>query len=203
MILGIYNARLLLDQARYDDVRSNLQEILELTDRMAQISSQLKQFARKSSGKKVRVDLHRAIEAAWAILRPQVKKSQTHLLHSDNEPICVVADTVQLEQVLVNLFANAMHAMEAIEERWIDVSTLYKNGHLIVHIHDNGPGIADENLEQIFSSYFTTRETGLGLGLSISQEIMESMGGRLYATNHVDGGAVFVLELILCTNENL
>lgn len=197
------NARLLLDDGRTDDVRLNLKEISELTERMAQISTQLKLFARKTDGELGAVSLESAIEAAWHILRPQVKQSQTQLRAHYDRDICVIANVVLLEQVLVNLFANAMHAMEDQQERWIDISSVQTENRIALHIHDNGPGIPDENLGQIFYSFFTTREAGLGLGLSISQEIIESMGGRLNAANHMDGGAIFVLELQMAPGVNL
>jgi len=88
-----------------------------------------------------------------------------------------------------------MNAMEKQEQRWIKLTASYCGDSLCVTIHDNGPGIQQEHLEQIFDPFFTTRETGLGLGLSISHRIIESMGGSLKAANHPAGGAIFTMEL--------
>jgi two-component system C4-dicarboxylate transport sensor histidine kinase DctB len=108
-----------------------------------------------------------------------------------------MADPVRLEQVLVNLIANAMNAMEQQVERWVDINIECGYDRLRLTIRDNGPGISDEHLKRIFDPFFTTKESGLGLGLSISQHIVESMGGTLMAGNSEQGGALFTLELPL------
>ncbi|MEJ2426939.1 MAG: ATP-binding protein, partial [Candidatus Thiodiazotropha sp.] len=109
----------------------------------------------------------------------------------------VMADPVRLEQVLVNLIANAVNAMEAQSTRWVSITSSQRDRRLQVNIQDNGPGIPDDHLKCIFDPFFTTRESGLGLGLSISQHIIESMGGTLSAHNSADAGAVFALVLPL------
>jgi two-component system C4-dicarboxylate transport sensor histidine kinase DctB len=194
------NARLLLEQQRDEEVRSNLIQIAELTDRIAQISSQLKLFARKTSGERVAVSMHSAVDAALSILRPQLKKTAT-TLRIDLPEGCdqVLADPVQLEQILVNLLSNALNAMEAQPQRWVEINGCRNEGFLLLAIHDNGPGIAATNLARIFDPFFTTREAGLGLGLSISHRIAESMCGRLEAANHPQGGALFTLSLRLAS----
>jgi two-component system C4-dicarboxylate transport sensor histidine kinase DctB len=189
------NAQRLLQSDRKSDVKWNLTQISELTDHMAHISSQLKLFARKTDGEVVNVSLANAINASCSILKPQFRKTQTELVTDLPQDTNIMANPVQLEQVLVNLFCNAMNAMEKQEQRWIKLTASYRGDNLCVTIHDNGPGIQQEHLEQIFDPFFTTRETGLGLGLSISHRIIESMGGSLKAANHPAGGAIFTMEL--------
>jgi len=189
------NALQLLQSDRKSDVKWNLAQISELTDHMAHISSQLKLFARKTDGEVVSVSLSNAIDASCSILKPQFRKTQTELLTELPADTNIMANPVQLEQVLVNLFCNAMNAMEEQPQRWIKLTASYCGEKLCVTIHDNGPGIKQEHLEQIFDPFFTTRETGLGLGLSISHRIIESMGGSLTAANHPDGGAIFTMQL--------
>ena len=192
------NARLLLEQHRDEDARWNLTQIAELTDRIAQISSQLKLFARKTSGERVPVLVRNALDAALSILRPQLKKTATTIdVELPDDGGRVLADPVQLEQILVNLLSNALNALAAQSERRIVIRGQCADGFLALAIHDNGPGIAPENLPRIFDPFFTTREAGLGLGLSISHRIAESMCGRLEAANHSDGGALFTLTLRL------
>jgi two-component system C4-dicarboxylate transport sensor histidine kinase DctB len=190
------NARLLLAKGRVEEASGNLREIAGLTERIAQISSQLKLFARKTHGRREPVSLRQAIDNALSILRPQLKKTATEIRIELPEPSPqVMADPVQLEQVLVNLMGNALDAMEAQPHRCIAIHGQREAGELRLSIRDNGPGIPAENLARIFDPYFTTREAGLGLGLSISHRIAESMGGRLDAANHPDGGALFTLIL--------
>jgi len=189
------NARLFLDKERRDDAVDNLNQIAELTERMAQINSQLKLFARKKSSEYSSISIVNAIEAARRLLRPQFKKTATELLLEIPEQANVWVNQVQLEQVLVNLFSNAMNAMENKQDCWIKVLVLAKDKFMVVTIQDNGPGIPQDILDQIFSPFFTTREAGLGLGLSISRRIATTMGGDLEATNHLKGGAIFTLTL--------
>ncbi|MET0051871.1 MAG: ATP-binding protein, partial [Candidatus Thiodiazotropha sp.] len=197
------NARRLLEQDRCLDVNWNLEQITELIESMTQISSQLKLFARKTDGSLSAVSLRQVIESSLRILRPQLRKTLTELrLDLDTLHDRVMADPVRLEQVLVNLIANAVNAMEEQTERWVSIATSQRKGHLQVAIQDNGPGIAQDHLKRIFDPFFTTRESGLGLGLSISQHIIESMGGTLTAHNSGDAGAVFVLVLPLEDNDH-
>ncbi|MET0029208.1 MAG: ATP-binding protein [Candidatus Thiodiazotropha sp.] len=197
------NARRLLEQDRCLDVNWNLEQITELIESMTQISSQLKLFARKTDGSLSVVSLRQVIESSLRILRPQLRKTMTELrLDLDTLHDRVMADPVRLEQVLVNLIANAVNAMEEQTERWVSIATSQRKGHLQVAIQDNGPGIAQDHLKRIFDPFFTTRESGLGLGLSISQHIIESMGGTLTAHNSGDAGAVFVLVLPLEDNDH-
>lgn len=189
------NAQRLLQSDRKSDVNWNLTQISQLTDRMAHISSQLKLFARKTDGELLNVSLSNAIDASCSILQPQFREMRTELITNLPQYTNVIANPVQLEQVLVNLFCNAMNAMEAQEDRWIKLHASTCGDNLCVTIHDNGPGIKAEHLEQIFDPFFTTRKTGLGLGLSISHRIIESMGGSLKAANNPEGGAIFTMEL--------
>ncbi|MCG8066394.1 MAG: ATP-binding protein [Candidatus Thiodiazotropha taylori] len=192
------NARLLLEQERCADVSWNLEQISELIETMTQISSQLKLFARKSDGSRRPVSVHNVIESSKRILNPQLRKSATEIQYklAKQDPL-VMADPVRLEQVLVNLIANAVNAMENEQSRWVSIEMVKQGGELKVDILDNGPGIPADHLERIFDPFFTTKESGLGLGLSISHHIIESMGGTLSAQNSEKAGALFTLRLPL------
>jgi two-component system, NtrC family, C4-dicarboxylate transport sensor histidine kinase DctB len=196
------NARQYLMQDRCDDVAWNLDQIGELIDSMTQISSQLKLFARKTDGQRSPISLHNVIEASKRILLPQLRRTGTEVRVSPQvQDVEVMADPVRLEQVLVNLIGNAMNAMEQQSERWVAIGVETGLDRLRLTISDNGPGISEAHLKRIFDPFFTTRETGLGLGLSISQHIVESMGGTLTAGNGKQGGALFILELPLATTK--
>ena len=195
------NARQYLQQDRCEDVSWNLDQIAELIDNMTQISSQLKLFARKTDGQRSPVSLRNVIDSSKRILLPQLKRTGTEVrVPSLNQDVEVLADPVRLEQVLVNLIANAMNAMEQQQERWVDIGIENGLDRLRLSIRDNGPGISEEHLKRIFDPFFTTKESGLGLGLSISHHIVETMGGTLMARNSKGGGALFTLELPLAAN---
>ncbi len=190
------NARLLLTHERTADVADNLEQIIDLTERMAQISSQLKLFARKTDGEISEVSLAAAMDATKRILKPQIKKSATSIIEKDSlQNIKVLANSTQLEQVLVNIIGNAMNAMETQQLREIFIDCESNDQQVELRIRDRGPGIDHDILNKIFDPFFTTRKKGLGLGLAISRQITENMQGSLDVENHPDGGAMFIIKL--------
>jgi two-component system C4-dicarboxylate transport sensor histidine kinase DctB len=190
------NARTYLAHGNLDQVGWNLQQIRELTDRMAQISGQLKVFSRKSSGQRIRVSLRACIEGARRIVRTRVEQADAQLLVDlPADDLFVAADMVQLEQVLVNLIGNACDVLQGQPLRQIRVGARRIGAQVQLKVHDSGPGIAEANLDMIFDPFFTTSDAGLGLGLSISHTIAQRLGGSLSAANAATGGAVFTLTL--------
>jgi two-component system sensor kinase FixL len=110
----------------------------------------------------------------------------------------LLADKIQLQQVVLNLMMNAAEAMdhEAPERRKILLKTgRTDHGAIQVAIRDYGPGIEKEKLDRVFQPFFTTKGAGLGMGLSFSRSIIEAHGGRLWAENNPDRGATFVFEI--------
>lgn len=113
----------------------------------------------------------------------------------------ILGDEVPLQQVMLNLISNGMDAMREVpaERRVLSVSTAFgtdkKYGIFVVQ--DNGPGIAKEHKPKLFTPFFTTKSTGLGMGLSICRSILDSLGGRITFENRSEGGAVFQVQLPL------
>ena len=192
------NARKFLAKEQSTQVNTNLVRIGELTDRMAKISSQLKMFARKAPGQLEEIIVQTAINAAVDIVRPQTKRNGVDL-QLDLSPVelYVKADVIQLEQVLINLLSNATQAVETDDRKVVRLSSEAFSGHVFIHVDDSGPGIPDDHLAQVFDPFFTTKATGLGLGLSISYRIIDSMYGHLTARNLESRGARFTVALPL------
>ena len=190
------NARTYLARENLEQAAWNLQQISELTGRMAQISGQLKVFSRKSSGQRIRVSLRACLEGALRILRNRIEQADAELV-TDLPPqdLFLAADMVQLEQVLVNLVGNACDVLVNQPNRRIEVSARACGADVVLEVHDSGPGIPQQNLKKVFDPFFTTTENGLGLGLSISHTIAQRLGGSLTAGNAAVGGAVFTLTL--------
>src|SRR5947199_9867722 len=116
---------------------------------------------------------------------------------ADHLPV-VEADRVQLQQVLLNLIVNALEAMGAANEgpRELLISTAkVESGSVLVAVQDSGPGLEAAMLERVFESFYTTKPTGLGLGLSICRSIIEAHGGRLWARTNPARGATFQFAL--------
>ena len=110
----------------------------------------------------------------------------------------VEADRVQLQQVLLNLVVNAFEAMctanDGPRELLISSETLEAEG-VLVAVRDSGPGLNEATLERVFESFYTTKATGLGMGLSICRSIIEAHGGRLWASTNAPQGAIFWFTL--------
>ena len=128
--------------------------------------------------------------------RPPILGAEVVFELPDKAPL-VLADEARLEQVLVNLLRNALDAVSARNHRLITISLGEDEEHVLLSVRDTGPGIDEEDLPRLFDPFFTTKEVGegLGLGLSISYGIVQGFGGRIWAANHPDGGAVFTVAL--------
>lgn len=191
------NGRRFLQRQSYDRVDDNLSRISALTDRMAKISNQLRSFARKSDSNEVsRLDVKPLILSAKDLLAPQCKAKQVELnLVLDETLPTVEINPIQFEQVLINLVTNAIQALEQQQERSITISAAVSNTALSIFVDDNGPGIAYSEQHQLFEPFYTTKKNGLGLGLSISQQITQAMGGKLEVADSPLGGARFVICL--------
>jgi two-component system, NtrC family, C4-dicarboxylate transport sensor histidine kinase DctB len=191
------NGKQFLDKGRLEDTMWNLEQIGELTERMAKIGGQLKMFSRKSSGQMTIVPLHGVIDGALEIVRPSIKKSAT-LVEVELQPeyIEVKANNVLLQQVLVNLISNAIQAMETAAERKIIILAREESQTVVITITDSGPGISSEHLPHIFDPFYTTKKSGqgLGLGLTISDRILLDMNGKISART-TEHGACFSIIL--------
>lgn len=192
------NSRRFLQKGAAEMVDSNLIEIVALCDKMAELTRQFKVFARKSEGLPTLVDLRLAVDAALKIITAQRNSSSTRIhWHRPSEPVQCHGDLIRIEQVMVNLLANAVQAAEEREEPEITVDISEDDQQCYCTVRDNGSGLPG-NTEQVFEPFFTTKSVkqGLGLGLSISRQIVDALGGRLTGHNRVDGsGAEFVLTL--------
>src|SRR5262249_20268570 len=116
----------------------------------------------------------------------------------DHDLLPVRADRVQLQQVVLNLITNAVEAMSTVEgpPRLLTVSTRpHERDGVLIRVQDSGPGIDPGGLERIFDAFFSTKSSGMGMGLFICRSIVEAHGGHLWAGSAEPGGAVFNLVL--------
>ncbi|MCE0757719.1 ATP-binding protein [Marinobacter sp. G11] len=192
------NGRKFLERGATDMVDANLGEIVALCDKMAELIRQFKVFARKSEGPPSVVDLRLPVDAALKIIRAQNASEGINIRwQRPDNPVMCHGDLIRVEQVMVNLLANAVQAVEGCEQPQIDILVADEDDDWRCVVKDNGHGLPG-NSEQVFEPFFTTRSVkqGLGLGLSISRQIVEALGGSLTGQNRVDGpGAEFVLTL--------
>jgi len=196
------NAATFLDRGRADEARANIGLISSMADRMASISKHLRNFARRPQDKTGPVPIRAVIEDALEVMRPRLDSATARLnLVLPDEDIWVIGGRVRLQQVIVNLIGNALDAMEALHRPEMHLTLSVADGLCRLALRDTGPGLSEDALAQAFDPFFTTKAPGkgLGLGLSISYNIVRDFNGRLMVANHPEGGAVFTVELDVTT----
>jgi two-component system C4-dicarboxylate transport sensor histidine kinase DctB len=193
------NAVLLLARGEQIEARDNLTLISQLAGRMGRIVAHIKAFARKGEGERERVLVADALRQALVLVEPRRKQLDARIeLTQPQEALAVWASLVRLEQVLVNLLMNGLDAMaDSPRERLLTIAVSADGSEVRIAITDHGPGIAKEALARLFEPFYTTKPAGqgLGLGLAISQAIVEDFNGRLEAGNRPGQGARFGLVL--------
>ncbi len=192
------NACIFLEQQKVGEVRKNLTDIAQVIGKMAEITNHLKSFARKSPGKTAPVLLSGPVVSALTLLDMRVQKHDVLLRRNIlTEDFFVLADPIRLEQVLVNVIGNAIDAVSGKQRREICIKVQGEKEIVRLMIHDSGPGIAAEHIDQVFDPFFTTKREGkgLGLGLSLSLTIIRDFNGTLTIKNHPQGGTIVIIEL--------
>jgi len=145
------------------------------------------------------VDINSIIKSVLSLLNSEIIiRNTTIALNLDQEIPGINGDSIQLQQVFLNLLTNALDSMEGLAavEKILTVTTNAKESEgLIISIADSGIGIPDDKLEEIFEPFHTSKSDGIGLGLPISKSIIESHGGKIWAENNASGGAKIVAFL--------
>jgi signal transduction histidine kinase len=180
------------------EAREAASRIVKDVMRAADIISSITSLFKKGALQRELVDVSELIREMIVLLRSEASRYSISIradLVSDLPR--VMADRVQLQQVFMNLMLNGIDAMKDLGtggELTIQ-SQQNENGQLLVSVDDTGAGLQPEQAEQIFNAFFTTKPQGTGMGLPISRSIIESHGGRLWATAHSGGGATFHFTL--------
>ncbi|MBE0584458.1 MAG: sensor histidine kinase [Desulfofustis sp.] len=176
------NARQLLAKERINEADWNMTQIGELTDRMAQLGIQLKEFSRKSNDQLDIVSLRGIVDGALEILSPGIRKNKVAIVMKIvPENLEIFVNQVLFQQVIVNLISNGMQAMENSNTKELIIEACEKENRVYIIIQDSGNGIAAENISRVFEPFFTTKPAGqgLGLGLTITERILKEMNGDI------------------------
>ncbi|MEC5162895.1 two-component system, NtrC family, C4-dicarboxylate transport sensor histidine kinase DctB [Janthinobacterium sp. CG_23.3] len=198
------NAVILLERGRLDDAKKNLATISQIAARMGAITGQLKVFARKSTTSLTSVSIPTAIGNALFLVERRLQVENVRFVQNlPGDDAFALCESNRLEQVLVNLFTNALDSMAGCAVRALTVDVLREGDKILVCVGDSGPGLSDEVRERLFEPFFTTKPqgVGLGLGLAISEQITRQFGGVLRADNAAGGGARFIIELNIAPQE--
>jgi PAS domain S-box-containing protein len=182
-----------------DHVKEALACVVDDADRAGEILDRIRDHIKKAPPRKERVDLNHAITDVIALAQGVIIENgvsvQTRL--TDGLPH-VQADCVQVLQVVLNLILNAVEAMSSVKKgvRELAISTeQHQADGVLVAVRDSGPGIDPGHLDRVFDAFYTTKSSGVGMGLSICRSIINTHGGRLWADVNASGGALFQFTL--------
>ena len=180
------------------EVREALACIVRDADRGKDIVDRIRDHIKKAPPRNDRFDLNEAIQEVIEMVQAPIEKNSVSVrtrLAAGVTSVC--GDRVQLQQVVLNLILNAVEAMGSVEERqrMLSVVTEQRAADVVIAVHDSGPGIDPEHLERVFEPFYTTKESGIGMGLSICRSIIDAHGGRLWADADQLRGTVFQFTL--------
>lgn len=189
-------------QRMLKDREPQLQEILQYIinddQRAAEVIRRLRYLLKKSKPTFEQLDINSLINDTITLMMPHItSKNKVVKFESGNNLSAIQGDRIQLQQVLLNLISNSLEAMELSDDsRELMIKTSLMNaGTILVEVKDSGCGIPPENMDKLFSHFFTNKPDGLGMGLSISRSIVEAHGGKLEARNNPDQGATFYFTI--------
>ena len=180
------------------EVREALGCVVGDTDRAGDIIDRIRDHIKKTPPRKEEFDLNEAINEVIALGRSAIIKNRVWVQTRLSERLFPVhGDRVQLQQVVLNLLLNALEAMGTVEAapRELLISTNQAKTGVLVAVRDSGPGIHPEHLERVFDSFYTTKSSGTGMGLSICRSIIDAHGGRLWVEANEPRGAIFQFTL--------
>jgi signal transduction histidine kinase len=187
------------DQPEYNSVRKALQGIVADNKRAAAVVNRLRDLVKKDTGHWETLEINSIINVVIGLINSEiVLRNATIKLDLHSSVPVFHGDSIQIQQVLINLLTNALDAMDgqSIEARTITISTRPENSNgIMISISDSGRGISADKIQAIFAPFHTTKPKGMGLGLAICKSIIEAHGGKIWADNNSDGGAIFSLTL--------
>ncbi len=180
------------------EAKKALGSVVGAADRSGEIIERIRDHIKKAPPRKAHFDLNAAINEVIVLARSAIIRNGVSVQTRLADGLCPVhCDRVQLQQVILNLILNAVEAMGSVEAgpRDLLLSTEPDRRGVLVAVRDSGPGIDPTHLERVFEAFYTTKSTGVGMGLSICRSIVNAHGGRLWADVNVPRGAVFQFTL--------
>lgn len=195
--LRIYQRR---TQDACDELAQALTEVSRQAARAGQIIERIRRFVRKESPQRVPLDLNKLVKDMAQLVAVEARAHIVKMyLTPAHRQVMVIGDAVLLEQVVVNLVRNAIEAMDSLpaDARHLTISTAVRGHSAVLAVADSGPGLTPVQCARVFEPFYTTKSHGMGMGLAISQSIIESHGGELSALPNTEGGTTFRFRLPL------
>lgn len=187
--------------AELDETEARVKRLLAASqaglEQMANLVRSMRNFSRLDEAEMKKADIHEGIKGSLLMLSPQLKQNDIQVTTDYGNLPMIECYPAQLNQVFLNLIQNAVHAVEGRPEPKIHISTAMENGHIVVRISDNGPGIPEEIQSKIFDPFFTTKPVGkgTGLGLSISYSIIQKHQGSISFETQQGVGTTFIVRI--------
>jgi signal transduction histidine kinase len=187
-----------LQTGRFDgtQVSEFFEKIIHNTHRASLIIEKIRGFIRPSALTRVPLNLGKVIRESVELVAAEAAKRNIKLMiHAQTEPVSVMGDATHLTQVMVNILRNAIDALDQVAHRQIDITLRAVAGQAILTVCDSGPGLRPDVLDKVGTPFFTTKENGLGMGLSISRSILRQHDGELIMSNAAGAGACMDIRL--------
>lgn len=180
------------------EVQDAIQRIVRDANRASEVIGRIRGFLKRSRTDRSMVGMADVIEDVVGLTRDSLKAADIHLVrHVDPDLPCVFADSVQLQQVILNLLMNSIEAMSTsgLSERRLELRVVRHGAVVAVSVTDSGAGAAPDDLDRMFEAFYTTKPDGMGMGLAICRSIVESHGGRLWASVNQKQGLTLQFSL--------
>jgi PAS domain S-box-containing protein len=182
-----------------DEVKDGLEAIVSDANRASDVLSRIRGMLKNAGPERTQIDVNRAITEVLALTRHELQQYRVSVQDDLNPELpTIMADRVQLQQVVLNLVMNGIDAMRAVTDRLRVLtvrSQLDDRNNIVVSVGDSGVGLDAVSRERVFDTFFTTKSDGMGMGLAISKSIIEAHHGRLWAAPQSRFGAVFAFAL--------
>jgi signal transduction histidine kinase len=199
MTAGINNAQAALhwlsaEPPNLQEVRQALGYAVDEGNRAIDVIGRIRALIKKAPRRQDAFDVNEAILGIVGLTRAETVKNNVSVQTQLAEGLPrIQGDSVQLQQVILNLILNAVEAMASASEgsRGLFISTGKDVGGVLVAVRDSGPGLSPESFERVFDAFYTTKADGMGMGLSICRSIVEAHGGRIWASGEIGQGATF------------
>jgi PAS domain S-box-containing protein len=189
-----------------DEARGTVRSIIKDGSRAGEVIQRVRALVNKTAGQKAPLHLNEVVDEVITLVQHELFSHRV-LLRLEFAPALplVLADRIQLQQVILNLVVNGIEAMQAVTDRprELVIQTHQDETHqILLTVKDCGIGIAADNADRLFDAFFTTKSSGMGMGLSICRSIVDAHGGRLSASGNVGPGATFQFTLPLHQEDN-
>jgi signal transduction histidine kinase len=179
--------------------RRSVEWVIDDSNRANEVIRRVRSLAKKTDLEKAPLDINDVVREVMALVQRELTSHQASL-RMDLAPALpmILGDRIQLQQVIINLVMNGAEAMQSVIDRPRELvirSAQHETQKVLVSVTDCGVGISAEDADRLFNPFFTTKSSGMGMGLSICRSIIEAHGGRLWVTANVPHGATFQFTL--------